>query len=194
MLEKHKYSPDEKAFMIEYVPGHSHKEIMEAFNEKFNSCLGQNQIKGFIANHKLNTGRSGQFKAGDVPFNKGKKGMNGWSSTQYKKGDRIYNQMPIGTEKVRGDGYIWVKIADPNKWKQKNQIVWEAEHGSIPKGYVLVFADGDRLNVCLDNLLLVSRNELAILNKNKLIKSDKALTKSGLLIAKVIVKTHELRK
>ena len=48
-----------------------------------------------------------------------------------------------------------------------------------------IFADGNKENFDIKNLLLVSRKELAVLNKNKLIKNDAELTNIGVTIAKV---------
>ncbi len=58
-----------------------------------------------------------------------------------------------------------VKIAEPNRWKFKSHIVWESEHGKIPKGYAIIYKDGNPLNCKLSNLHMVSRHELALLNK-----------------------------
>ena len=63
-------------------------------------------------------------------------------------------------------------------------------NGKISKGYALVFADGNKQNFGLDNLILVSRAELLIINRQQLIKDDPDLTKTGVLIAKVINKAN----
>ncbi len=50
----------------------------------------------------------------------------------------------------------------------------------------MIFGDGDKLNCNIDNLILVSRSELLIMNRNKLIKNDSVLTKVGVNIAKLL--------
>ena len=50
------------------------------------------------------------------------------------------------------------------------------------------------MNVDIDNLLLVSRKQLLMLNRNNLISNDKDLTKTGLNIADIIIKLNELEK
>lgn len=190
----HKYTIEQKEFMKEYVPGHSHKEITQAFNLKFKTDLKVSQIAGHIKNHKLNTGRTGYFPKGHVPPNKGKKGVGGWEPTQFKKGQMPYNHMPVGTELKKCDGYVYVKIADPRKWKQKHKIIWEAANGTVPENHRIIFADGDRSNICLENLILVSRRELLVMNRKKLITKDKDLTQTGLLVAGLLIKTYEVRK
>jgi hypothetical protein len=76
-----------------------------------------------------------------------------------------------------------VKIANPDVWKVKKTIIWEAANGPIPKGYVVIFADRNKSNFDLDNLLLVSRKELMIMNRKSLIFPDQDLTKTGKAIA-----------
>jgi hypothetical protein len=92
---------------------------------------------------------------------------------------------PVGTERLNNDGYFEVKIRDPKTWKHKHVIIWEKAHGKVPKGNVIMFADGNKLNVSLSNLLMVSRKELAVMNRCGLISGDKDLTKVGKSIAAI---------
>jgi len=193
-MNRHKYTPEQRNFMKEFVPGHSHKEIAQAFNLKFNTDLKMSQLVGYMKNNKLCTGRDGYFPKGHTPANKGRHGGYGYEPTQFKKGHIPYNHLPAGTELVKNDGYLWVKIAEPRKWKQKHKIMWEEVNGVIPENHVLIFADGDRSNICLENLLLVSRREMLIMNQKKLITKNKELTQTGVLVANILIKTYEAAK
>jgi len=44
-------------------------------------------------------------------------------------------------------------------WKRLHILNWEREHGPVPDGYMLTFRDGDRRNVDLDNLELITNAE-----------------------------------
>jgi hypothetical protein len=46
----------------------------------------------------------------------------------------------------------------------------------------------------LDNLILISRKELAVLNKNGLIHGSAELTRSGILIADIYLKYGERKR
>ena len=75
----------------------------------------------------------------------------------FKKGDIPSNKKPIGSERIIKDGYTEIKVAEPNKWESpKHRVIWEKVNGKISKGYALVFADGNKQNFGLDNLILVS--------------------------------------
>lgn len=68
------------------------------------------------------------------------------------------NHLPVGTVRIRtrhgrgGERRAWVKVAEPNSWKLRAQVVWEAANGPLPRGHVVHHKDGDKLNDALDNL------------------------------------------
>jgi len=64
----------------------------------------------------------------------------------------------------------------------------------LPKGHAIIFADGNRENLDIDNLILVSRRQLLILNQHKLIQDNAELTKIGVNIAKLQEKINERKK
>lgn len=64
----------------------------------------------------------------------------------------------------------------------------------MPKGHAVIFGDGNRRNFELDNLILVSRAQLAILNKHNLIQMDAELTRTGVVIADIYKKIGEWKK
>ena len=101
---------------------------------------------------------------------------------------------PVGTETVRSDGYTWVKIAEPNKWREKHVLLWKAANGPVPAGCVLLFADGNQRNITLENLILISRAQLVRLNQKNLIGGSADLTRAGLLVADIMNKMAERRR
>ncbi|QNB48196.1 HNH endonuclease [Thermanaerosceptrum fracticalcis] len=194
-MTKHYFTSEHREFIKDRVKGRSNAELTEMFNRHFGLNLTCNQIKVFKKNHKLNSGLTGQFKPGHIPFNKGKKGINcGGKATQFKKGHAPWNYKPIGTERISADGYVEVKAADPNKWKAKHVLIWEAANGPVPKGHAVIFGDGNKRNLNPENLILVSREQLVRLNQKNLIQNDVELTKAGIIIADIYNKIGELRR
>ena len=128
------------------------------------------QVSSFYKNHKLNSGVTGRFEKGHPSHNKGKKGVcaPGCEKSWFRKGNIPHTHMEVGTERVTEDGYIEVKIADPNIWKQKHRIVWEEHHGEIPENHVIRFRDGDKSNCDIDNLRLIHRKVSLVINRNGL--------------------------
>ena len=176
----HRYSKEEKEYLDEIIPGHSYKEIGILFKNKFDVELTRGQLKGVVNRSKNNTGLNGHFKKGGVPFNKGKKQSDYMSQeaiertkgTRFKKGHTNTNHKPVGSERTDKDGYILIKTAEPSKWEFKHKWVWEQHNGKVPKGYAVIFLDGNRANITLDNLMLVSRRQLLVLNRHNLLKDN----------------------
>ena len=110
-------------------------------------------------------GRATRFQVGGVSPNKGRKieewmspeGIVNSSKTRFKKGRPSQNIKPVGSERVNVDGYIEVKIAEPNKWRQKQRVVWEAAHGPVPADSIVSFIDGNKQNCELSNLRVMTR-------------------------------------
>jgi hypothetical protein len=90
---------------------------------------------------------------------------------------------PVGSERLNLNGYTDVKIAFPSVWKPKHHVIWEAANGPVPEGHQIMFADGNKSNFALDNLLLVSFKELSLMNRFGLVFPDSELTKTGKAIA-----------
>lgn len=190
-----KYTDEMIEFLKEVTPGKTYKEITELFNNKFNLGVTTEIIKSLLSRKKIHTETRGcLYKKGSIPWNKGKKGYMGANKTSFKKGNRPKNWKPVGSERLI-DGYTFIKIADPREWTLKHRIIWEEHHKKkIPRGSVIIFADGDKSNLNIENLICVTREELKVLNKCRLISSVPELTKTGLNIAKIRIKLAELRK
>lgn len=186
----YKYTEEQCDFIEKNVRGISNYELAELFNQRFNTELKPSQIKSYKNNHNLKNGLDGRFSKGHEPFNKGKKGCyaRGCEKTWFKKGCAPVNYRPVGSERVNVDGYIEVKVADPSNWKLKHILAWEEQHGPVPNGYVVIFGDGDKSNINLDNLILVSRSQLLALNRNHLIQRRADLTRTAVIIVDVKTK------
>lgn len=141
-------------------------ELAKRFNAKFERQVTAVQVNSLCKRKGWLTGRDGRFQKGDVSWNKGKKGYIGANKTSFQKGHKPANWLPVGSECVKGDGYLWVKIAEPNKWKQKHRILWEFHHGEIPENHVIIFRDNNRENCCIENLAILTRAELTVMNRH----------------------------
>jgi len=121
-------------------------------------------------------GAAFRFQKGQVPANKGLR-RPGWGpgrmkATQFKKG--VLNGVaalrfkPIGSTRLV-DGYLYRKLSSiPGpwavNWKLEHVRIWEQTHGPVPAGHALVFRNGDRTDIRLENLELITRRELMARN------------------------------
>ena len=184
----HIWLDEHKKFLADNIKGTYTKQLTEMFNKRFNVNLKNSQITAAIKKLGLKSGLDCGFRKGCTPFNKGTKGLMKPNKTSFRKGNKPHNYKKIGEERITGDGYIEIKIKEPNKWRGKHILIWEKHNGKVPKSHAIIFADGDKRNFKIENLLLVSRSELLIMNKHNLIKDTTELTKAGALIAKLQIK------
>lgn len=200
----HRYTDEQKKFIYENYYGKYSKELAAMFNEKFNTDITVKKIKSFKRNHKLNSGLTGHFQKGQVSYNKGKKqseflsaeAIERTKATRFKKGNRPHNCRKIGEERISSDGYVMVKVRDGclnDNWELKHRIIYKQHYGDIPNGYNIMFADKNKRNFDIDNLILVSKSEDLIMNKNNLLYDNKELTKTGHLISKVIDRVNKAK-
>jgi len=189
-----KYTDDIIDFLREIALGKTYKEIVEIFNKKYDLEMTTKKLSSLLGRKKIKTGTAGCFRKGFIPWNKGKKGYMGANKTSFKKGNKPKNWRPVGSERIDSNEYTLIKVAEPNKWVFKHRLIYEQKYGEISKGSVIIFADGDKNNLSIDNLLCVTREELKVLNRCRLISSVPELTKTGLNVVKLKIKLAEIRK
>lgn len=174
-----RYKPEEKEYLKQIIPGHSYKEIADLFNARFENKITTSHVKTFISNNKLNTGRTGRFTSGQTAWNKDKKwdeympvaSQDKSRKTTFTQGNLPTNHREVGDERISKDGYIEVKVAMYRRqkandcWVMKHRLIWEEANGAIPAGHNVTFKDRDRTNLSLDNLMLVSKAQNAVMSK-----------------------------
>jgi hypothetical protein len=192
------WTEEEKKYLSEITLGRGYLEITEMMTAKFNYDYTKTQIASAIKRYGLSTGRTGRFEKGRVPFNKGTKGMTSANRTSFKKGNIPPTYLPIGSEAITRDGYTIVKVSDQGtrnqRWRSKHRLIWEKHHGPVPDGHAIVFGDGDKTNLSIDNLILVTRAQLSVMNTKKLIKNNVELTQAGANIAQLMITINKAKK
>lgn len=91
--------------------------------------------------------------------NKQKLGKRNSPATEFKKGNRPQTWVPVGSETIT-KGYMRVKVAEPNVWRQRSHIAWEKASGeSLPEGWIVRHLDRDSLNDDPKNLKAMPRSQ-----------------------------------
>lgn len=191
-------TPEQDTWIKAHSAGKTSAELIAMIKEKFGIVFTVEQIKGYKNRKHINTGLTGRYEKGHIPFNKGRKMpaevYAKAAPTMFKKGQLPALTRPIGTERWHDDGYLWVKVAHPNKWRQKHRVIWEAANGPIMPGYKIIFADGNRSNFDINNLICVSAAELVRLNQKGLIFNNPEATKAGVLVARLLTKAGKIKR
>jgi hypothetical protein len=91
--------------------------------------------------------------------------------------------IPVGGTTMR-DGHVYIKTAD-GKWKKKHELSWEEANGKIPKGHFIFFVDGNKSNCTLENMMLVSLKESAVMSCFHMWFNDLEMAKAGRTLAQL---------
>ena len=205
-------SAELEAFIRSHSDGVGNRELTRLVNEEFGTCFSETQITKFRYSRGYKSGLdtrikpgqhlspATQFRKGDVPYTAGKtwdeflspESQENSRKNLFQKGHKPHNWDPVGTERVKFDGYLWRKIAEPNKWKQVHIILWEEKNGPVPDGMCLTFLDGNRRNLSLDNLMLISRNENSYLNCSDRRIGDADITKAHIGLRRIEKRLMEI--
>ena len=191
--------------------GVSSKRMAEMCNEKFGTEWTAVGMKQFRQRHGIKSGETGWYQKGHEPGNKGKK-LEEYvtdpervadikkriSDTQFKKGHKPFNELPVGSIVVNDHGYKLRKKQMEGtlweRWELLHRAVWIEHNGPIPDNMMVIFRDGNRLNCDISNLALVSKRENAALNKLGLRSEDPDLTDVGISLVKLRLATKDIKK
>ena len=195
---KPRWTQEVKDYIAAQIKNHTAREVAEMVKTEFNwPDMTAEKIQGALERYGIKTGRTGYFKKGMTTWNKGKKMSEELkakvSKSWFPKGHKPASFQPIGSIRCDVDGYLRKKVGDCD-WRLLHVLEWEKVHGPVPEGYCVTCLDGNRSNVALDNLALISRRENAILNHSKLRFKDPALTETGIKIARVKLAVKDKRK
>lgn len=180
-MPRHKITPEEHRYIIEKYGITQTRVLAQELGISIytiNNIAFKNRLKKSpelikqIFREKMqdpkHPGRKSWLKKGNTPVNKGKKQIEYMSpeaiertkATRFHAGQTPANHKPIGYERIDKDGYVWIKIREPNVFRQKHRVTWEKHRGKVPKGYNVQFRDGNRQNCDdIENLYLISRSD-----------------------------------
>jgi hypothetical protein len=191
-----RWNDEEVSLLCEFYPHFHTEKVAQAVGRTVAQCYQKAAALGLLKTGRYlasaDAGRvtrgkqhpamiASRIKPGDVPWNKGTKGMTGTHencrATQFKKGrlaSEARNYVPLGSTRISKDGYLERKVTDnpgiapARRWVAVHRLAWEAVNGAIPAGHALVFKPGRRTRdeslITADAVELVTR--AALMHRN----------------------------
>jgi HNH endonuclease len=196
------YTDEQVAFIKEKYPVMGMSQLHVEFNTLFKTDKTETQLKSFVTRHKIPSGRTGLFEKGHDSWNKNTRGLTSANKTSFKKGTVPPNIKPFGHERINAkDGYVLIKVDMTNPhtgfrghYRLKHHVIWEEHNGPIPKGMIIRFVDGDKLNCVIANLEMVSHAEHLHLNRNGYSDTPEELKPAVKAIVQLSIKAREMEK
>ena len=126
--------------------------------------------------------------------NKIPKGIEPWNKGIKLGNSHIHNLKSVGEDNINSNGFTMIKLDNTTRCVHKHRYLYEQAFGEIPKDKVLIFLDGNKRNLNLDNLKCITRKQLIKMNQNKLFYNNAELTNTGAELANLMLKINEVKK
>jgi HNH endonuclease len=180
ITRKKKWTLKHERFLIDNFQKYTIAEFTNFLPYSHRAIMSKTHQLGLKKEHNR-----GQFKKGNVPFNKGKPHKHG-NSGQFRKGLTPKNTKALGE-------ITWRESAKCYFFKTEKGMIpysrylWETHKGEIALNHVVTYIDGNPKNCVLENLELIHRKELVRRNA-KPQKAAETLKRRN--IVKKIYDTH----
>lgn len=185
----------EAEYMASIIPGRLSRDVARMMKEKFGTDLTVKQVQAWKKNHKSPSGYDTRWRPGRPSWIAGKKFPGHTNAGCWEKGHVAFNNLPIGTTRIHG-GYWVVKVRDGrlnDNWELLHRHIWEEANGPVPEGHRVIFRDGNRDNVALENLICVSTQDAAVAVLKYGLTDDPDINDAIINVAKLKRKTRERR-
>ncbi len=203
-----KYPEGMLEFVKENAAGRSTYELAEMINKQFGSgTINREKLRAYMKNRKIKNGLNTTFKKGQTSFNKGltwnqygtKEGHERSRKTTFKKNNKPHNHKEVGETSMTTAGYHITKIKEKGiqkeRWVFTHRLIWEKENGPVPPGKMVEFADGDKNNLDINNLILTDREEhLELVRIQEGERHDGNITKTQLNLARLRIATRKKKR
>ncbi|USD30919.1 HNH endonuclease [Pseudoalteromonas sp. SCSIO 43201] len=178
---KFQLSNDQVSWLDSQYQTHTASALLNMFNVRYKLTLTLVQFKNVLAKHGIKNSAKLNKKVG-YKVNK----------TAFKKGDPHCTAVPLGSERTE-NGYVLVKIKEPNVWQAKQRLVYEHHFGPLKEYEVVRFKDGDKRNFSPENLFKTTRKGHGFLSKYQLLSQPQQIQDSLLILTQVRDKLDEVK-
>lgn len=161
------YTPEQILFLKTHGADMSTKELCNALNKQFNTTHSAGSVRTTAKKHGVRKSR--EYRSANAQAQGAELGasciVNGYEYIRVGKGKGFYQN-----------------------WIRKSRLVWEAEHGVIPEGHMVIFLNNDTLDCRRENLACISKSVAARMSRGH----GKKLWSSFSQITQTAIKACEL--
>lgn len=167
-LENYNYTEEQKGWLVEHYPKYGAKKTASEFNRIFGQSRSEHSIKNICV------GKLG-VQLNEEAFKRYRKETTDVLIT-YNKSKAV----EVGTVGRLTNGYYMVKMQD-GSWEYAGKRLYKDNVGEVPNGYQVIFLDGNKNNINLDNLAVVPVEYQALMNTHKLRSENPTITETAIV-------------
>lgn len=176
------FTKKQNDFIYQNYKNISSQQLASLINKEFGTSFTAIQLRSFKVHHKLKSGYNNHFKPGTVPWNKGTKGVMKANSGSFKPSK-------IGQTNIH-DGYKIIKTLQG--WQQYSRYMYEKYHDcKLTSDERINYLDGDKSNFAKENLIKVTKQEVARLHHDGYSFDNPDLNKASINVVRLKMKVRE---
>jgi hypothetical protein len=143
------WTKDEEKLLVHFYPNSHHKALVKLFRGRFDHA----KIRAKAV--KAGLRKSERYYQGIYTKN-----ANPWNKGLTLNPDLKRYQIP-GFGRIRKNRNGYLEIWHQGKFQVLSHVIWQKHHGKpVPHGMTLRYADGNKDNVDISNLVLTSRSDV----------------------------------
>lgn len=160
-----------KEYLLKVAKDYNIKELVKKVNKKFKENYEENELRKYLVRNKIEYKYECENRSNPMGLN-----------------------VPIGSEYVKDDGMILVKVGS-NKWKYKQRIIYEQYYNvELKDDEYIIFLNQNRNDFRIKNLMKVSRKESAYISNMGIFSTNSKVTKVAIDLAKLKIKEKEMER
>lgn len=158
IMPKH-YTEEQRQFIVTNYPLYDPRDFVEMFNKKF----GTNKRNKTLVKYANYLGLS----------------LTKDAYSEMCRNSSNNRRAKIGDVSIYKNGRAYMKTE--NGWREASIVVWEKEHGKIPDGFRAIYLDGDTTNYSLDNIAIVTKEDLGVIASLKIASGNPEVVKTAIM-------------
>ncbi len=168
---RNKYTKEFEDFVKHNVNKYTKEDFRLLLEDNFNIKISKDALRRYLNRHHI------------------KEKYNDYKKSNARK---VY-KCSIGTERKTNEG-TFVKVAHPDIWRRKTKVMYEKHYKcKLKDSDYVIFLNQNRNDFSKNNLMKVTKKEMSYLYNKNIYSTNPELTKTGLLSAKLMIKTKEVK-
>lgn len=171
MRRFHRYSDEVYEFLYENASSHTNKELRKLLKEKFDLDVSKQAISTLCKRNNLKC------------------------KYENKNLSHSNKETHIGNITIK-DGYYAIKTGkNVNQYEYLHRKIYEDYYNvKLSKDMCIIFLDGDRNNLDINNLRAIHKRSVNVLRNSKFYSNDAEITKMGCLMAELKIKMNDIER